>query len=191
MPGVAAEEDSQVATVTSAQPVIEGRILDATQEMAQLAANWCRVKNYGPNMITIIQYIAAHAVDTAELNAIIMEQMAIRILNATSPDAILDPLGTLKGKEHLDKPLTVTSCQFLTSTVGEGFPWYAAFNVEDPQTGATDVIIVGGEKLVPQAAGLDMHDAWPRTLRIHEGEKETSNGYKVLELQWPQGNTVR
>jgi hypothetical protein len=190
-PGAATPaEEQQVERAQAREEVIEGHVLDMTQEQARVAAEWVRMKRYGKAMTTIIQYIAANALDTSELNAVIMEQMATRILAASTMDDILDPFGTVKGKDLLDKPLYVAGCQFLISTVGQGFPWYVAFEVVDQQTDSRQVVIVGGEKLVPQAAGLHMHNVFPCYVRIHENEKETSAGYHVLELQLPQGNDL-
>lgn len=180
LPGAADPADQELATVDDVQ---EPRPVSMSPEAAQRAANYVQEKALGPSMTQIIVYIAGKAQSTAVLNAVIMEQMAERILNAESPDDILDPFATLKGRDLLGKPLNIVGCRFLESTEAKGFPWYAALEVRDPQTGGIIPVTVGGEKLVPQAAGFDMRDAWPQVLAIHESEQTTSNGFKVLELR--------
>lgn len=166
--------------------IIDGEVVDDfAATMAAQAAQYVALKGYGPKMTEVIRYIAGRALDTAELNSVIMELMADRILNASSAEEVLDPFGTMKAAQLYGKTLWVTACQFLVSDVGEGFPWYAALTVQDPKTREQQVVTVGGEKLVPQVAAFDMRDAWPQALRIMESEKVTKAGFRVLELRSP------
>jgi len=183
---VADPVDQQVAVPESMYDKVGAATENISEEEARKAAEWVRAKRYGPAMTTIIGYIAAHAMDTQDLNSVIMEQMALRILNAQSADEVLDPFGTMRGEDLYDKPLMITGVQYLISDIGgEGFPWYCAVEY-DNGVGGKSVAIVGGEKLVPQLAGLDMHDGFPRLCRIHAGK--TRAGNTILELQLPQGN---
>lgn len=177
-------EGAELATVVDDdQAPQDGRVLDMSQAAAKRAGNWVKEKGYGPNMTQIIMYIAAHAVDTADLNAVIMEQLAAKILTAESPDEILDPFSTVKGKDLMGKPLDVRSCQFLESDQADGFPWYVSLMALNPQTGGEEPVIVGGEKLVPQIAGFDMRDAWPQVVQINS--RTTKQGFTVYELVKP------
>lgn len=171
----------QVEPYEGEQPAQEGRVMDLSQEAAKRAAAWVKGKGYGPNMTEIIKYIAANAQDTAELNAVIMEQMAIRILNATSPEEILDPFATVKGEDLLGRALEIRGCMFLEGDKNEGFPWYCTLTCYDAQHGREFPVTIGGEKLVPQVAGFDMHDAWPQVVRIMS--YQTRAGFTGYELQ--------
>lgn len=159
--------------------VVEGTVVEA----AGRAANYVASRNLGPSTIALVQYIAANAADTAELNTVILEQMAAKILNAESPSDIVDPFGTMSGRDMYNRPLWITGCTFLESDYTEGFPYYVSFAIQDQQTGSTSVVTVGGEKVCYQAAGFDMHDAWPQMLMICESEKETKAGFRPLELR--------
>jgi hypothetical protein len=169
-------DDDQAAAVA---PVIHGNVVD---ESAERAAAFVTARGFGPNTINLIGYIAEVAVDTADLNAVIVEQMAARFATATSADDILDPFGTIKGEDLLDKPLYVTSCSFMESDIAEGFPWYVGLATVDQSTGRTTVVTVGGEKLVMQAGALDRAQAWPVMCRIHRADRPTKGGFYPLEL---------
>lgn len=173
-------DQQQVAVPEPAGEPIDAQVIDMTREAAERAALWVQARKYGPNMAQLIAYIASKAVDTSDLNAVIMEQMAIRILNAESPDEILDPFNTLKGADLMDRPMWVEKVMYLESDKTEGFPWYVSLDVRDPNTGQIKPVIVGGEKLVPQVAGLDMHEAFPMNIKI--SSRTTRAGNTVYEL---------
>ena len=176
-------QDQQVEVHQPVTSPIDEAMAKMTKEAAARAANYVAAKKAGPAMTQIIGYIAAKAVDTAELNTVISEQLAVRILNAQSADDIFDPFSTARDKDFVGKPLYVEGCMFLESDKGDGFPWYVALDVRDQKTGALAPIIVGGEKLVPQVAGLDMHDAWPVVIQIES--TETRKGFIVYGLVPP------
>src|SRR5262249_39618734 len=151
------EEEQALAVTAEPGPVIEGRVLELTQRAAQAAANWCTVRSYGPAMTQITQWIAANALDTAELNSVSMEQMALRVLQAQNPDDMLDPFNTVHGKDILDRPLYVVEAMYLWSDIEnpKAYPWYVSLTVQRDDDSRT-VVTVGGEKLVPQCAGFSM-----------------------------------
>lgn len=180
-PDVADAEAQQLAVPDEGDDVIVGEVTEMTQEAAARAAAWVRGKGYGPNMTQIIQYIAANAQDTAELNAVIMEQMAIRIINAESPEEILDPFATVKGEDLVGKSLEVRACMFLEGDKNEGFPWYTTLTVYDAHANREFPVTIGGEKLVPQVAGFDMHGAWPQVVKITEFK--TRAGFTGYQLE--------
>jgi hypothetical protein len=177
--------DPDAQAVAIPDEVIDARPLNLSQEASARAAAWCQAKKYGPNMQRLTLYIASKAVSTADLNAVIMELMAERIFNAENPDDILDPFGTMKAEEILGKNILIKGCMFLDSTVGEGYPYYVSLDIEIPGTDQTKPLVVGGEKLVPMVAGFDMGDNWPQLLKIKKSDKQTQNGYNVLELGRP------
>ena len=156
---------------------------DVVREVAERTAQFVLDRHYGPNTTELVMWVAANALDTADLNRVIIEQMAIRFADATSIDDILDPFGTVKGQDMLDKPLWVTACTFLESDAPDGFPWYASLVHTDPDTGRSTVVTVGGEKLVMQAAAITQRDAWPQRVRIHKADRPTKAGFYPLELQ--------
>lgn len=173
----------QLVVPDGEESYVETKTMELTQAAAKRAADWVSTKGYGPNMAKVIQFIAANAVDTSELNAVIMEQLAIRILNATSAEDVYDPFGTVAGKDIIGKAITVDSVTYLEGDKNEGFPWYVSLMVRNPQTGGHDPVIVGGEKLVPQVAGIDMHGGWPVVIQI--GANKTRAGNDVYELVKP------
>lgn len=180
-PGAATEAEAQaIERHQAAQDVIEGVVTDLTRAAAARAAEYVDRVKAGPNMTQVIMFIAAKAVDTSELNSVISEQLAARILTAETPDEILDPFSTVKGSDLFDRPITVTGVMYLESDKGEGFPWYVSLDVENEATGGTIPLIVGGEKLVPQVAGFDMRDAWPQRFMIHS--ETTRKGNTIYSL---------
>jgi hypothetical protein len=180
LPGVTDPTDQQVTVFEPAKELSEGEVISM-----RAAAQYAAERSYGPKMVQIFEYIASHAVDTADLNVVILEQLAARILDAEDPDDILDPFGTVKGKDVLGKPLQITGVQFLQGEFEESFPYYVSFQVYDAATQGVKPVTVGGEKVVLQAAGFDMHGAWPQVLAIHKAEKATRNGFYPLELRRP------
>lgn len=180
-PGAASEvEVHQLERDQAAEDVIEGHVTDLTQEAARRAAAYVNKVKLGPNMTTILMYVAAKSVDTAELNTVISEQLAARILNATSPDDIFDPFATARDKDFIGKNLWCEGVMYLDSDKTDGYPYYVSLDVRNRETGNLEPVIVGGEKLVPQVAGLDMHDAWPCMIRI--GSTKTRQGFDVYSL---------
>lgn len=181
---VADADAQQLAVPATEEPPIVGHVVPEDQAAAKRAANWVQHKGYGDAMTSIIMYIAANAQDTAELNAVIMEQMAIRILNATSPEEILDPFATVKGEDLVGKTLEIRGAMFLEGDKNEGFPWYCTLTCFDAQTGREFPVTIGGEKLVPQVAGFDMHEAWPQVVRITEFKTRAGfTGYQLERVQ--------
>src|SRR5437867_5890003 len=76
-PGVVTRGDEQqLARQQAVDGVVRDPavILPATE--AERVQKWVTHRKYGPSMTKITQYIAANALDTADLNAVIMEQMA-------------------------------------------------------------------------------------------------------------------
>jgi hypothetical protein len=175
-------QDSQLDTVEGQEAPYDPIVADAVRR----AVAYVQSRRFGQATAEIIQYIASHAVDTAELNSVIMEQMALKILNAESADDVLDPFGTTKGRDLYNRPVWVTGCQFLDSTVeGEGFPWYVMLSVTDPKTKEVVPTTIGGEKLVIKAAGLDMHGGWPRTVMITFEVSKKDPTRKIHDLVLP------
>ena len=160
--------------------VITGTAVD--EAVARTAA-FVESRRYGPNTVDLVMFIAANALDTADLNQVIIEQMATKFAEATSPDDILDPFGTIKGNTMLDRPLWVIDCQFLESDMADGFPYYASLMVQDTESGRNTVVTVGGEKLVMQAAAMTRAGGWPQWVKIHQSDKPTKAGYYPLELR--------
>jgi hypothetical protein len=177
---VAVVEPADVSDDTAQDPeYIEGKVLSMRK-----AADWVQRRHFGERMRDIIAYIASKSVDTQELNAVILERLAARMLDGEGPDAILDPFGTLKGKELLNRPLMIVACDFLEGDYEESFPWYVSLMVEDNATGGITPVTTGGEKVVIQAAVFDMKGLWPQLCQIKEAPKATRAGFRPLELTW-------
>lgn len=139
-------------------------------------------RRYGPNTVALVQWIAEQSLDTRDLNVVIIEQMAARFAEAETADEILDPFGTVKGQDTLNRPLWVTACTFLDSDMAEGFPWYASLVVTDQASGRSRVVTVGGEKLVMTAAALSRAEMWPQMCMIKKSDKPTKAGFYPLDL---------
>jgi hypothetical protein len=179
----AASSDLVATGDEDGRDVLQGDIIDGSVESARRAAALIIDRGYGPATTEIIRYIAGAAVDTADLNAVIIEQMNARLLEAESAQDVLDPFGTIKGQDVLEKYLLVTGCAFMESDQAEGFPWYVSLSVEDKATGRTYAVTVGGEKVVMQAAAIDRKGMWPAAVKIHKSERPTKSGFYPLELQ--------
>lgn len=178
------DPDAQQVAVPVGE-VVEGDLIEPDAEAMRRAADYALSRKFQAATTQLLLYIAAHAQDTADLNVVILEQMSQRLLTAESADDVLDPFGTVKGQQLLDKPLMVTGAQFLEGDFKDGFPWYVSLQVESQAQGGIIPVTVGGEKLVFQVASLDMHDAWPQLVEIHRADKPTKQGFYPLELRRP------
>jgi hypothetical protein len=147
-------------------------------------AEWVRERGLGERTRDVIVYIASKVIDTGDLNAVIMERLMARMLDSDDADAVLDPFGTIKGQDMIGKPLNVVGAEFLEGDFEESFPWYVSLMVQDPATGGVMPVTTGGEKLVLQAAVLDMKEKWPLMVKIVQSDKPTRSGYYPLELRW-------
>ena len=161
-----------------AEDPIQGEIMAA----AERAGTYVAQRGYGPNTVQLIMYIASRAVDEADLNVVIMEQLAARLLGAQSADDILQPFNPQQGKTYYGKPLMIESMSFIESDY-EGFPWYVSLHCKVPATGESFVVTVGGEKVVMQAAAAEKAGALPMYAKIAEAEKATKAGFYPLELR--------
>lgn len=169
--GVLAEVDSDGLPVID--PVAAaGRALDHV-----------RSKGLGPRATQVIEWIATRAVDTADLNAVILERLAESIVTAESPEDILMPFEPSHGRDYLDRPMVIHGVEYLESDYAEGFPWFATATVTLVGEREQRTVTLGGEKVLYQIAGFDMHDAWPVTVRLCESRKATKQGFRPLELR--------
>jgi hypothetical protein len=183
-------EELRTATPGEAElDVVQGEYVEpdpAVAAAAKAAAKYVQERRFGAAMTQMVMYIVEHVMDTQDMNSVIVEQMALKILAAESPSDVLDPFGTAKGHDFYNKPLWVTGAQFLDSTVeGEGFPWYAMLNVQDPKSGEIVPTTVGGEKLVLKVAGLDMHGGWPCAVMITYEVSKKDPTRKIHDLVLP------
>lgn len=181
-PGTDVEAPEHQTDIEQAHDVADGVIVATARRAAELI----EARGYGPATVKTIHYVAERALDTADLNRVIIEEMNRRFVDASTVDEILDPFGTIKGADYLGKPLEVLGVEFLESDIAEGFPYYVSMRVLDRQSGKTRVLTVGGEKLVMQAAALDAHNAWPQVLAIYEADRATKAGFFPLELRRPK-----
>lgn len=156
--------------------------VDPEAAAARVAA-YLSQRDFGPNTQALVAYIAERAVDTADLNVVILEQLSERLLAATTPDEILMPLDPKGCEEYLGRPLQIEAASFLESDFSEGFPWYTSLTVTVLDTGESAVITIGGEKVMYQVAAFSYHDAWPVTCVIHRRTRATKAGFYPLELR--------
>lgn len=152
---------------------------------ANRTAAYVTERGFGPNSIELVQYIAARALDSRDLNVVILEQLSERLLHAQSPADILTPFEPTKGEEYHGKTVEILSTEFLESDFAEGFPWYVSLQIRESATGPTSAITIGGEKLVMQCAAMDRLDMWPAVVRIHRADTPTKSGFYPLELRPP------
>lgn len=160
----------------------DGQPLDEIEAAAQRAGNFIATRGFGPRTTQLIVYMAQQAVAEADLNVVITEQLAERLLNASSVDDILQPFDPEQGKAHYGKSLLIMGCSFIESDY-EGFPWYVSLECKRPGSGEMFVVTVGGEKIVMQAAAAHMHNAFPMFAMIYQAEKATKAGFHPLELR--------
>lgn len=172
-----------VARVVSEDVAPDGLPVVMAEAAAIRASQFIGERGLGPNATELVAYIASRAVDTADLNVVILEQLADRLLNATTPEDILTPFDPNKGQDYIGETLIVTGATFLESEYSEGFPWFVSLQITLEGTGGQTVVTVGGEKLVMQVAAFDRLNAWPQRLRIHKATKATKAGFYPLELR--------
>ena len=174
-------EDSSTATLA----VVDGQAEEVDPAIAAAVArtaNFVAERGFGPNTTRLIQYIAARAVDEADLNAVITEQLAERLLAAESADDILVPFDPEKGEAYMDRPIMVHELTFIESDF-EGFPWYVSMSFSLPGQDKRSVLTVGGEKVVMQIAAAEARGLLPLYCKLHRSEKQTKNGYYPLDLR--------
>jgi len=177
-----ADSSDQAGPGTDVGLVEDGEVYEGEVALAaQRAADFIQRRGFGPATVALVMYIAETAVDTADLNVVIMEQLAVRLMNAQSIDDILQPFAPQSGKDHYGKPLYIEDAGFIESD-HEGFPWYTSLQCKNPATGEQFNVTVGGEKVVMQAAAFHRAGLFPAYVRIVESEKPTKAGYYPLEL---------
>ena len=177
---VSSDQDGpgDAVAVVEQPDVIGGEIVAAAERAAALVTE----RGYGPNTTRLIMYIAERSVDESDLNVVITEQLAERLLNAASPDDILMPFDPIKGQDRLGQPLIIEDVTFIESDF-EGFPWYASMRCKDPGRGESYVLTVGGEKVVMQVAGAVFSGQLPLYCKISKSEKATKAGFFPLDLR--------
>lgn len=180
----AADSSETVTPTTTDLDVIE-----ATEELdPEVAAAVARTaafvveRGFGPNTTRLIQYIAARSTDESDLNAVITEQLAERLLNAQSSDDILVPFDPEKGEAYFDRPIVVHSVTFIESDF-EGFPWYASLTFSVAGQDKQSVLTIGGEKVIMQVAAAEANGLLPLYCKIHKATKATKAGYFPLDLR--------
>lgn len=182
------KQDPAVSSEMAIPEQVTAEVVDDQVEDAEISAavervaNFVQKRGFGMNTTRLIGYIAEKSVDEADLNVVITEMLAERLLNATSPEDILTPFDPKGAKEFYGKPLYIMGCTFIESDY-EGFPWYVSLQAQDPKTSETFALTVGGEKVVMQAAGFDRAKLWPAYITICEAEKETKGGFRPLEMR--------
>lgn len=82
-------------------------------------------------------------------------EIAAQIVVMDTADKVLNgQVETTKGRTIIDRPLKVDAIKFIMSTEPGGFPYFAVLSVANPETGETDVVSVGGARLVLQLGQL-------------------------------------
>lgn len=183
-----APEDSESTEIIEPAGVLAHRDGDGLpyvipEEAAARALAFIDERKLGPKISELVGYIASRAVDTSDLNVVILEQLADRLLAAESPEDVLTPFDPLHGQDYIDVPLQIESVQYLESDYSEGFPWFASLSVIIAGTGEEKVLTIGGEEVLYKLAALDMHDAWPVVAQLTRKKKPTKQGYYPLDLK--------
>jgi hypothetical protein len=179
------QDDSSDPTVEAGTELatFEDPELDETIRRAvERTAAFVTERGFGPNTTRLIQYVAGRSVDESDLNAVITEQLAERLLAAATPEDILTPFDPEKGAAYLDRPIVVHEVTFIESDY-EGFPWYASLTFSMPGQDSRSVLTVGGEKVVMQVAAAEANGLLPLYCRLHKAEKATKAGYFPLDLR--------
>lgn len=180
-------------TVDSSEPVSSTKVLTRmdpdglpaidTEAAAERAVAYVNSRGVGRATQQLVAYIAGKAVDAADLNVVILEQLSERILNAESPDDILTPFDPQGMEDLLSTPIQIDGVGWLESDYSEGFPWYASLQVTRLDTGEESIRTVGGEQLMYQIAGFDMRDAWPQVVQVVKAAKPTKAGFYPYKLR--------
>lgn len=178
-------ESSEAVSTTGVLTVMDIDGLPAIDPAAAAERALAYVDSRGVGRATqaLVAYIAGKAVDSADLNVVILEQLSERILNATSPDDILTPFDPQGMEDLLSTPIMINGCNWLESDFSEGFPWYASLEVVRLDTGEESIRTVGGEQLMYQIAGFDMRDAWPQAVQVVKAKKATKAGFFPYKLR--------
>jgi hypothetical protein len=158
----------------------------AEQQIQPLAAPQGSVVPEGGAMNFVLNYLANKAQSTEDEDAVIAEAIATRILNADSLDEVLDPLGTLKSDDLLNKPLMVYGFRVLHSDIDDGYPYYALLDVQAGGGEPHKVVSIGGTTVLIQLVKLDLEEAWPQAMAITKAAKPTRRGFYPLQLVRPQ-----
>lgn len=159
---------------------VSGEVMEAA---ANRLAVYVDERGYGPNTTELVQYIAFRSLDSSDLNVVILEQLAAKLLDAKSPDDILTPFDPTHGEQLYGKTIEILSAEFLESDFSEGFPWYASIQFRRNATGPTEAATIGGEKLVMQVAALAKAEMLPMVVKVYRAEKPTKSGFYPIELR--------
>lgn len=174
--------EDDLTTTTDVEVIDHEEIDPQIQAAVERAGRFVVERGYGPNTTRLIQYIAGRAVDEADLNAVITEQLTARLLAATSTDDILTPFDPEKGEAYFERPIVIHGMTFIESDY-EGFPWYVSLEFSLPGQDTRSVLTVGGEKVIMQAAAAEANNLLPLYCVIHKSTKATKAGYYPLDLR--------
>lgn len=106
-----------------------------------------------------------------------------RILNATTPDEILNRSGAIPAREYLNTPFTLTGIKFNDSTYDAiGPDFYAILEGVTPD-GEKLAITCGARSILAAAWKLNDVGALPIAVEIKQSAKPTSAGFYVMWLE--------
>lgn len=111
----------------------------------------------------------------------ISREIMDRIVQAETPEKVLEQAGTIAAEDYIGKPFVLTDARAMRSALDEGPGVYYALNCVDPETGEPFVMTCGGRNVLAQVFRLKQLDALPRRVKITAAGK-TAQGYTPLWL---------
>lgn len=113
---------------------------------------------------------------------LIARQIVLRILQADTPEKVLEPAATTSAQDILGVPIEVASVRWAKSSLEGGPPLFAIFEGQRLDEGEPVVVTCSGRNVMAQAVALTAQDAWPLTIKFVQAERQTSRGYRPLWL---------
>lgn len=106
-----------------------------------------------------------------------------RILQAGSPDEVLQPAEPLKARELLGIPLEIKGFRFMRSSYGGREGVYAVIDAWRLDTGEAILVTCGGRNVLAQLYRLATLDALPVRVYFEQSSRPTDSGYFPLWLR--------
>jgi len=117
----------------------------------------------------------------------VSQEIAGRILGASSVTDVLAPQLTTPAEDVVNLPLTLTAVKWLESTLNQGPKVYAVVNAVN-RDGQALTITTGASTVLAQLYRLVELDGFPCSARFVKAEKATKAGYYPMWLEAVDAN---
>jgi hypothetical protein len=131
----------------------------------------------------LAQYISSLRAPEIQDSNEIEDEIVRRILAAQSPDEALGAGRLTQARDLIGVPLTIRGVRFNQSGFDTREGVYAVMDAVDHRTGEVLSVGCGARKVLAQLWVFQQRGWYPAELMITESANQTSNGYRVMQLE--------